>query len=169
MSETFARYKSELHFDLSLYVKVKVGETHESVTNVATSTSTLVLFGMARSPKELELWNLIQSKGGADAVMNDEALLQEVVAFSYSRTAATDQQQLTQMVTTVRQEIEDDVGRILERNWKAFDVIFEQMKNQIIKELGQIVEDVGDRVVGVFGAGPHENINDPVSFTSRPA
>lgn len=134
-----------------------------------------VLFEQLVSPEQKLLSNLINAKGGINALRsNDKMLLDlEKTASKASSSPSVEGHRTRQAkpsdanleINKLREDILEDPNAAAEKNWVVFSRKFEAQKNQIIDELTLVVQRESDRVVQELKGKAHERLRDRVGFS----
>ena len=134
-----------------------------------------VLFEQLVSPEQKLLSDLINAKGGINALRGkDKTLLDlEKVASKASsspsveglRTRQAKPDDFNLEINKLREDILEDPNAAAEKNWVVFSRKFEAQKNQIIDELTLVVRRESDRVVEELKGKAHERIRDRVGLS----
>ena len=131
-------------------------------------------FQTAISPEQKEISARVKDKGGAQAVMENDRLLRELVDLYRSSDAAMEasgarvRRDVAVDVEELRLEIREDVEVAVQRNADTFSRKFEMQRKLIVDELSRVVHREGDRIIDAITGGPHDRIIDPVSACERP-
>ncbi|KZT25952.1 hypothetical protein NEOLEDRAFT_293094 [Neolentinus lepideus HHB14362 ss-1] len=129
----------------------------------------LMMFYACRSPREIELQQLIESRGGIEQCLRSEHDLQDVVLASEkidpnpTLPASLDLKRFSQeegvkkLVYSVRKQFRDDVDTILANNRDIFERKFESQ----MKDIKDEIRHESNRIIRTLSSGPHERIIDP--------
>ena len=139
----------------------------EHTRSSASNISLLLLLQTLRSPIERDLMNEIKQNGGPEHVLQNEALMKELIEKSETlkdtRVLPKDAQ------ATLLKEISRDMGRsfadMIKENEDLFSRKFKAQETALKEEMEMITRREGNRVIGAILAGPHDRIQDPVSHT----
>lgn len=64
----------------------------------------------------------------------------------------------------LRKELDEDVGKSLDKNMVVFSRKLDVQKHVLVTELTNVVKSEGNRVVAAVVSGPHDRITDIVSL-----
>ena len=140
----------------------KLAVVDVAVRASGTKLDMLLLFQQLRSPAERELWKFIESKGGPDKFLQDDALMNELIA----RTEKDAPGKLTSL-NEVKYDVRKDIADIIKENLEVSENKFQALKVNIRTQMEQTVRREGDRIIGTLLAGPQDRIIDPVSIQSH--
>ncbi|CCM04671.1 uncharacterized protein FIBRA_06857 [Fibroporia radiculosa] len=150
----FSQRRSEFEFALAVHMARKIDDITTKMDDLSKMTETIVNFLKQQCPPEQEaLRDEIEEKGGRDAALNNEQLLQELLRSQLG----SDSNQPDN--DRIQRELQDPTI-IIEENFQAFDHKFEMQQKHIIEEVGRIVHRENDRVIEVLTSGPHEKLAD---------
>ncbi|KAF9041886.1 hypothetical protein BDZ89DRAFT_1059909 [Hymenopellis radicata] len=163
----FSEHKAGLQFDLQIHASLQLSAANVTLATVNDNVAIIMkmVFTLMRTPEERELMAFITSKGGADKVVKDDALLnallskQKVEKGRGDSRAKLGRAEPTLTVKDLREEINKDVEQVLEGNAKTFAEKFEAQRLQI-EEVKVTIRHESDRVIDAVLAGPHERIKD---------
>ena len=182
VAQQFATHKDGIAFDLQLQASVGIAAATVSLAAVGGWVAQLndtvarmmeLVFARMRSPEERELAALVGAQpGGAEAVLKDERLLQEVLKKvktgqkeegGMRRPGQGPQEKSEGPLTpeALKAEVKKGVDQIMEEN-RFFEQKFEAMRAQV-DEVKVVVRHESDRVIDAVLAGPHERIVDKVN------
>ena len=184
VAQKFADHKTGIQFDLQIHASVGITSANLTLSTMSVEFTQLnanvsklmeVVFERFRSPEERDLSSLVAAQpGGAEAVLKDDQLLQQVLAKQNTRTGGASakedkaskkhpvgQGDAVQTVSELKKEISKDVDQVLAEN-KFFDQKFDAMRLQV-DEVKVTIKHESDRVIDAVLSGPHERIVDRVS------
>ncbi len=169
LAEQFSEHKSGLQLDLQIHASLTLSAASVTLSTVNDNVAMIMkmVFELMRSPEERELMTFITSKGGADTVIKDEALLSALLSKQKVKKgrAKPARAEPTFTAKDLRKEISKDVEQVLEDNARTFAQKFEAQRLQI-EEVKVTVIHESDRVIDAVLAGPHERIKDQVNSFS---
>ncbi|KAF9076960.1 hypothetical protein BDP27DRAFT_1397990 [Rhodocollybia butyracea] len=167
-AEEFTALKANIRDDLQLYIGVGVANVQETLVLVQNDMKQLMemVFSNLVPLSERKLALHIQSRyGGREAVLNNDAAIQELAMESFDEFDSDDSKALGSnkpSALAIRMELEQDVDQAIANN-TDFDKKFEVMKLQI-SEVKETVKHQSDRVIEEIKKelhdGPHERILD---------
>ncbi|GAB1518139.1 hypothetical protein RhiTH_001198 [Rhizoctonia solani] len=123
-----------------------VDKTSEKIDEINTNVSQLIEFMEIQTSREREAAELIATKGGIEAVLKDDKLLDEVAQAMGDKITASVQLNLRQ-----------DLAQQLVDNRLFFDVKMEGVKEQISEK----IERSTNSILLKMEDGPHELVHDP--------
>ena len=121
------------------------------------------------SPEERELSEFIENHGGPEKVMRDKIVLRELfnrradgaVNSPPERGCAYDgADQFESLQAQLRQGVEKTISE----NNVQFQKEFDSRLNQLVEAIHGVARHEGNRIIAEVTYGPHNKINDPVSF-----
>ena len=177
--DLFASRRKAFTFALSIHVGVGVDDANRKLKEIdAKIDVVLEFFVKAVAPEQLELAALVQKKGGAAAVMADNAALRELLKFRPAAAAATAVDQAKHAggggaersshaadgdeLAVVKQELFDSPELAIKKNLELFERKFKMQQRELAEEMRRMVHHEGDRVIEAVTSGPHDRIIDPV-------
>jgi len=173
MAEEFVSHQKALQFDLQIQISVEVTNASATLSTLNENVTSMMkmVFERMQTPEERELANFVESKGGVDAVLSDDELLDEVAK---NQQKAEEQSGIKGIrppdwkpldLPKLRKEVNKEVDTILAENSKIFEQRFEavaisvkEVKGTIIRESDRVIE----TILAGIGKGPHERILDKV-------
>ncbi|CAE6463151.1 unnamed protein product [Rhizoctonia solani] len=123
-----------------------VDKTSGKMDEVAASVSELVKFMNIQTSRERETAALVATKGGTEAVLKDDKLLNEVA-----------QKMGDQINASVQLTLRQDLGQQLADNHLFFDIKMEAVKEQLSEAISRST----NAILLKMEDGPHELIHDP--------
>ena len=176
--DLFAGRRKAFTFALSIHVGVGVDDANRRLKEIdAKIDVVLEFFVKAVAPEQLELAALVQKRGGAAAVMADNAALRELLKFRpVAATTAIDQAKHGggggaersshaadgDELAVVKQELFDSPELAIKKNLELFERKFKMQQRELAEEMRRMVHHEGDRVIEAITSGPHDRIIDPV-------
>ncbi|KAF9041891.1 hypothetical protein BDZ89DRAFT_1034712 [Hymenopellis radicata] len=135
----FSEHKAGLQFDLQIHASLQLSAANVTLATVNDNVAIIMkmVFTLMKTPEERELMAFITSKGGADKLVKDDALLnallskQKVEKGRGDSRAKLGRAEPTLTVKDLREEINKDVEQVLEGNAKTFAEKFEAQRLQI--------------------------------------
>ncbi|EED80010.1 predicted protein [Postia placenta Mad-698-R] len=165
----FAKRRDEFKFMLSTYIAVKVNEIDQKMDNLTRSVAekTDVIINLLQNfiPAEQQaMRDKVEQKGGASAVLHDEAVLHELITTeAQSGPAGNNPKQaagrIRDSIEEVKRQLDDPVV-VIERNLQSFERKFEMQQRQIMEEMEKVIHRESDRVIESVRSGPHDKIVD---------
>lgn len=175
-ASAFDSHKAALQRDLSMHASIRlehVATTVSSVDGTVKSMSSKVdmvlLFQQLRSPEERELEKFVESKGGPEKFLQDEALMDELYVRSENLRAAGDSspadesRQMISIEVDLKKELKKDLDQILKEASERSEDMFRALQITIQSKMEASMRREGDRIVSRLLAGPQDKIRDPVS------
>lgn len=173
----FTKRRSEFEFAMSIHTAVGVDAANRTLASVDETTRAMEqkmdimmqMFQKLVSPEQKEMLVLVQQKGGADAVQNDENSLKELGDYERASTSAnaTSASPRSAMSSSdfddLKEDLHTDPDEAIKNNFTVFSRKFEMQKRQIVEELTRVVRREGDRIISAVTSGPHDRIIDPAS------
>ncbi|THG94425.1 hypothetical protein EW026_g7045 [Hermanssonia centrifuga] len=151
-SDAFAAHRDGLHRELAMHASLRIEQAVAGVTNLNTTlhgTNTkidmMMLFEQLRSPEERELWKFIQIKGGPEAFLNDDALMDELV--KKNKEESSDPFSKTH---ALQMELKMGVNELIKENDSLFDRKFQAHQVILIEEMESAMTRLGDRIIGAL-------------------
>ncbi|KAJ7597218.1 hypothetical protein C8J56DRAFT_1021519 [Mycena floridula] len=159
----FTKRRSELEFAMAVHTAVGIDTANKTLGVVdktvqdmnAKMDAMTKMFEKLLQPEHKAMAQRIQTKGGIDAVIEDDDLLKEISGQEGKAKANADLEDL-------KEDLATDPDVALEKNAAIFSRKFEVQKRQIIDEVSRAVQREGDRIIGALNSGPHDKIIDPV-------
>lgn len=137
-----------------------------SITDVGHRMEVMLqMFQTLRSPEQKKLADLIEKNGG-NAVLDDEAVMRELVSVEAAMSPAGGWHGNNRFdLAEIQREIRDDPTDAIEKNAEFFNRKFDMQRRQIEEDIARAVRREGDRIITAVMAGPHDRIVDPVRPT----
>ena len=150
----------------------RANQTLSVVTATVTATDSKVdmaiLFQELRSPEERELRKFIESKGGPDKFLKDDALMDELIARSEKNAPSSKSGKVQEASgKEIKYDLRKDISDIIQDNFKVSENLFHALRVNISVQMETTVRREGDRIIGTLLAGPGDRIIDPVSTSPR--
>ncbi|KAJ1306952.1 hypothetical protein OPQ81_007932 [Rhizoctonia solani] len=145
-AQRFDNTKNALHSLISHRTAKLVDKTSGKIDQVAASVSQLVKFMDIQTSRERETAALVTTKGGTEAVLKDDKLLNEVA-----------QKLGEQINASVHLSLRQDLTQQLADNHVFFDIKMQAAKEQI----SEAIDRSTNTILLKMEAGPHELIHDP--------
>ena len=133
-----------------------------------------VLFEQLVSPEQKLLSDLINAKGGINALRSKDKMLLDLEKAASKASSSPNVEELPTRqakpgdsnleMNKLREDILEDPNAAAEKNWVVFSRKFEAQKNQIIDELTLVVQRESDRVIQELKGKAHERIRDRVGL-----
>ncbi|KAF8650371.1 hypothetical protein AX16_005267 [Volvariella volvacea WC 439] len=165
----FIEHKNALQSDLQIYISIQVTNVNETLATINGKIDEVMamIFKLMITPEELEVAAFIRGKGGLDAVLKDDTLLQQVMLQDGQQknrnNQILEQESNKSQLSEFRKDVEKEVDDILKEGSTIFDRKFEAIRISL-QEVKVTVQREGDRVVeeivANIHAGPHERIKD---------
>lgn len=170
----FEDHKEALHKDLAMHASLGISQANQTlgrmeVVSGASSSklNLLLLFQELRSPEERELRKFIESKGGAEVFLNDEALMRELIERSDNEGDHSIGAQM-KLTKDLQRDLRKDLEELINDNQEVFSNKFTALQDNIRTQMETTMAREGDRIIGTILAGPHDRLIDPVSVHRRP-
>ncbi len=151
-----------------MHASLRIEQAVAGVTNLNTTlhgTNTkidmMMLFEQLRSPEERELWKFIQIKGGPEAFLNDDALMDELV--KKNKEESSDPFSKTH---ALQMELKMGVNELIKENDSLFYRKFQAHQVILIEEMESAMTRLGDRIIGALRTNEvqaYERLTDSVS------
>lgn len=164
----FEQHRASILFALSVHTSLGVDTAnrtlagvHQTVESTDEKLTMLLLFRKLDSPREKELMKVIAAKGGANACLNDDVALEELMAFRNPGSRGTKPSTSADLAALdqMKKEMKEDVGDSLRKNMELFRRKLEVQKRQLLQEIEGVVSREGDRIISAL-AGPLNDIID---------
>ena len=168
--ELFEKDKQEIRDALTFYTASSVNVLNEKMDDLHTVLSSdmkeiKALFYQLRSPREKQLLQIIRREGGEDKFKDDKDL-QKLLSISDGKQVAsgdtTSKIESTEL-SALREEVKEDLVKLLFDNRKVFDRKMKAQTDIIIAETQGAMMREGDRIISAVVKGPYDRIVDPVS------
>jgi hypothetical protein len=132
----FDVHKSELQFDLQMYVGTTVANVKATLAVVHQDVSEMMtlVFENMRSPEEQDFAALVASSGGAKKVFANDALLSEVLDKFKLRSDKQDSDDAELSPSSLREEVAKNPDEVVMEDAKAFDQRFDAVVVQLEEE-----------------------------------
>ena len=132
----------------------------------------LQLFQEFITPEQKKLAVMVERRGGAAVLKNEQALRELVDAESafVTPSGSDNRHGGGRPFDTVelQHEIKGDPNESIEKNAEIFNRKFDIQKKQIVEDIARVVDQEGDRIISAVTADPHDRIVDPVWLESSP-
>jgi len=149
----------------------KLDIQNRHLRDIEEQLDTISLFRKLDTPRERGVQQFIEKHGGVKACLNNEELLQELMAKSgdsTSRISGRDTARKSNDLHTIRKrlfkELAEDIDQVFSRNM----VHFERKLKMQNKQLTETIRSESDHIIHTLLTGAHERITDPVSFPFCP-
>jgi hypothetical protein len=194
----FASRKQEFEFELSIHTSQGIDKANVKLDAIGDSTKALneqfgslylcsdytltldnrmevikALFQQLVSPEQKQLSELVDAKGGLNALKDDDKMLLELEKTAEKSSSAPKAEvgrarreqpkEANLSADDLRRDVLEDPNVAAEKNLVVFTRKFEAQKNQIVDELTLVIKRETDRVIQEVKGGPHERILDRVS------
>ncbi|KAF8553591.1 hypothetical protein OG21DRAFT_1441706 [Imleria badia] len=178
VAEQFADHQNAIQSDLQIYISVEITNTNEILRTLGKNVTSMMemVFDRMQSPKERELANFVQSKGGVTTSPDDQ-LLKEVIR-NFQQQQKEDKKSVKEDKKLVKGNPESDFpvdlssfkeelnkeidivlaanGKVFERAFEAIEISQREVKGTIVHESDRVIETI---LAGV-NHGPQERILD---------
>jgi predicted nucleic acid-binding protein len=172
----FADRQKELELALLVHTTLEMDSVGRTLANVDHKVRTLdeklnivLLFSRLRTPQEKAMLELVESKGGIEVCMADDAILEELILISREDTRDLGQPLNEEINETalrrLKQELNENVDESLQRNMLVFEKKLEDQKKDLVDAVEDTTHQEADRVISAVASGPHDDIVDPVRST----
>lgn len=125
-------------------------------------------FQTAVPPEQKEMVARVKDKGGAQAIIENDRALRELVDLYRGTDGAVEvngarvRREVGVDIEELRLELREDVEVAVERNTETFTRKFDMQRRLVVDELSRVVHREGDRIIDAITGGPHDRIIDPV-------
>lgn len=145
----------------------KLDAQNKHLREIEEKLDTIALFRKLDTPREREVQKFIDEHGGVKACLNNDELLETLVAKSgdsIPRISGRDTTRKLNDLPTIRKrlfkELVEDVDEAFSRNLALFERKLE-MQN---KQLTETVQSESEHIIHTLLSGAHDRIIDPVSL-----
>ncbi|KAF8529742.1 hypothetical protein BU17DRAFT_36449, partial [Hysterangium stoloniferum] len=165
----FVRRRQEFEFALTIHTARGVDAANEALGGVnARLDAMMQILKQLVSPEEKEMAQLVEKRGGVEAVQNNKKALEELNKLAQKNTSSLDListgPQKTSNKSNMEELLEDlhtNPDEAMEKNEKVFERKFKIQQRQITEELTRVVGREGDRIISAITSGPHDRLIDP--------
>ncbi|KAH9858598.1 hypothetical protein C2E23DRAFT_716767 [Lenzites betulinus] len=171
----FADRRRAFTFALEMHIGKAVDASNRKLDTVdAKLDVVLTIFSALITPDQQEIEGIIQSKGGMQAVLRDDAALAGLLAYRPppSGSEATLQiaslQQILHLrkdkseISTVREQLYETTETAVRKNMDTFERKFTMQQRRMAEEMEGIVRNESDRVINTVLMGPHTRIKEHI-------
>ena len=146
----------------------------------------LEMFKQLTPPEEIDLARRVQTKGGINAVKDNDHILRELLQESSDRddkghsltsevrdrdaknmSAARTKPRSTYTLSDLKEELFEDSDAAIKKNFLTFEYKFALQQRQLQEELTKVIREENDRVIDAVNRGPHDLIKHEVRRISR--
>jgi hypothetical protein len=195
----FASRKQEFELELSIHTSQGVDKANVKLDAIGDSTKALneqfgclyfcpdytltldnrmevikALFQQLVSPEQKQLSELVDAKGGLNALKDDDKILLELEKTAEKSSSAPKaevsrarpeqpKKKATLSADDLRRDVLENPNVAAEKNLVVFTRKFEAQKKQIVDEVTDVIKRETDRAIQEMKGGPHERILDRVS------
>jgi hypothetical protein len=165
LAAQFDVHKTNLQFDLQMYVGIAVAKSNTTLATVHQNVSEMMtfVFEKMRSPEERQFAALVTSMGGTDNILANDALLRDVLDKFKPTSDMRDSDDADLTPSSLRKEIAKDPDEVVEEDAKVFDQKFSAVLTQI-EEAEQAVPSEGDHGMAIVQGDLHEQMVDRVGL-----
>ena len=178
VAEQFADHQNAIQSDLQMYISVEITNTNEMLRTLGKNVTTMMemVFDRMQSPKERELANFVQSKGGI-ATSPDDKLLKEVMR-NFQQQQKGDKKPVKGNpesdfpvdLSSFKEELSKEIdtvmaanGKVFERAFEAIEINLREVKGTIVRETDRAIE----KILAGVNKGPQERILDKESTSAQ--
>ncbi|RPD54181.1 hypothetical protein L226DRAFT_510120 [Lentinus tigrinus ALCF2SS1-7] len=159
--ELFERRRADFILRISVHSGLVLEDAHHALQGIDEKVKELVRTVAEPSPEEQRLREIVERKGGAEAIASDDALLREVLR-AEPRVAGDHESELnSDSLATVKAELLESAAEAVERNSEVFRRKFRLQEMKIVEELTRVSHAEGDRIIESVLDGPHNAIHNP--------
>ncbi|KAF8549417.1 hypothetical protein OG21DRAFT_1488548 [Imleria badia] len=176
VAEQFADHQDAIQSDLQIYISVEITNTNEMLWTLGKNMTSMMemVFDHMQSPKERELANFVQSKGGVATSPDDKLLKEVILNFQQQQqqkkknedkkpVKGSPESDFPVDLSSFKEELNKEIDTVLAANGKVFERAFEAIEISQREVKGTIVHE-SDRVIETILAGvnhgPQERILD---------
>ncbi|KAL1665576.1 hypothetical protein GGF50DRAFT_113998 [Schizophyllum commune] len=157
-SERFAERRREIMLAISAHTTVVV-------KNVLSANSELMLqlFRRLDTPRERDIRQSVDERGGPGACMEDDYKLKQLMRMEDGVVVAGGEAEGRNDLTGLKRELQESLGESLERNLTQFLGKLRALRDEVIGAIQNVETSIhreGDRVIADLTKGPHERILD---------
>ncbi|KAG9078847.1 hypothetical protein FS749_009094 [Ceratobasidium sp. UAMH 11750] len=151
-AQSFADMKRDLDALVSHRATLTVLQTSDVVNSIASDVSQLIRFMDTQTTRERETRDLVKSKGGVDAILKDNKLLEEVAT-----KLGDNINKSLQAGRSLQYTLHADLEVQLKENQTLFALKIQCVQDQIEESIKRSTT----TILMKLDSGPHEVINDP--------
>ncbi len=123
----------------------------------------LLYLDVCMSPDERKLTEIIDARGGPQAVMRNKNLLRELFDSRETGRESRGPDGAVDEFKALQDELQKGVQTTVHENMVQFQETFASDLQRQLEALQGAMHDEGNRIIAAVTYGPHEKINDPVS------
>ncbi|KAI4527948.1 hypothetical protein K525DRAFT_282684 [Schizophyllum commune Loenen D] len=160
-SERFAERRREIMLAISAHTTVVLTEVKHVLS--ANSELMLQLFRRLDTPRERNIRQSVDERGGPGACMGDDYKLKQLMRMEDGVVVATGDAEGRNDLTGLKRELQESLGESLERNLTQFIGKLRALRDEVIGAIQNVEVSIhreGDRVIADLTKGPHERILD---------
>jgi hypothetical protein len=180
LAQKFVREREGIKYDLQLHgnaMMVTAQEKLEGIEKHLEDIKNLVVYAFdnLHSPGEQKLEDYVISHGGADAVIDKDEQLLELLSLEnekhhwdlrvkhmhHHHRATSSVDANASRLTETRQQFDASVVKVLEDNAEQFQQKFQAQMKQIVRTQDIVVQE-SNRIIKTVTGGPHDRLLDPV-------
>lgn len=171
----FTDRRKAFTFALEMHVGKGVDDANRKLDSVNTKLNlVLEFFATLVPPDQQQLGELINSRGGPDAVMKENDVLTALAKYKPSSEVGSAKRADAHAdlrsnkdpegsLKELKEELFESADVAMQKNLETFERKFDVQRKKIIEEMQGIVRHEGDRVIDSVLSGPHDKIRDTVS------
>lgn len=178
--DKFDDHRNNLQADLAMHASIAIQQINMTVDAVSTrvqridtTVSMSILLQQLRSPRERKLIKKIELNGGPERVLNDKALLRELIVEAEetdTELSGAGGAQQRDRSAELAEEVIREVGRTFEEMVKENDELFSRKFRAQAVTLREEMTEVSRKqstiliqaINGAINSGPYERVLDPV-------
>ncbi|KAF8529737.1 hypothetical protein BU17DRAFT_36437, partial [Hysterangium stoloniferum] len=165
----FVRRRQEFEFALTIHTARGVDAANEALGDVNARLDLMMqMLKQLVSPEEKEMAQLVEKRGGVEAVQNNKKALEELNKLAHKNTASLELISTGPQKTLNKDDMEElledlhtSPDKAMEKNEKVFERKFEIQQRQITEELTRVLGREGDRIISAITSGPRDRLIDP--------
>ncbi|KAI0656683.1 hypothetical protein C8Q70DRAFT_329984 [Cubamyces menziesii] len=168
----FTDRRKAFTFALEMHVGKGVDDANRKLDSVNTKLNlVLEFFATLVPPDQQQLGELINSRGGPDAVMKENDVLTALAKYKPSSEVGSAKRADAHAdlrsnkdpegsLKELKEELFESADVAMQKNLETFERKFDVQRKKIIEEMQGIVRHEGDRVIDSVLSGPHDKIRD---------
>ncbi|KAI5824166.1 hypothetical protein K523DRAFT_366348 [Schizophyllum commune Tattone D] len=160
-SERFAERRREIMLAISAHTTVVLTEVKDVLN--ANSQLMLQLFRRLDTPRERDIRQSVDERGGPGACMKDDYKLKQLMRMEDGAVVAGGDTEARTDLAGLKRELQESLGDSLEKNLTQFLGKLRALRDEVIGAIQNVETSIhreGDRVITDLTKGPHERILD---------
>ncbi|KAL1755861.1 hypothetical protein FB107DRAFT_212592 [Schizophyllum commune] len=160
-SERFAERRREIMLAISAHTTVVLTEVKDVLN--ANSQLMLQLFRRLDTPRERDIRQSVDERGGPGACMKDDYKLKQLMRMEDGAVVAGGDTEARTDLAGLKRELQESLGDSLEKNLTQFLGKLRALRDEVIGAIQNVETSIhreGDRVIADLTKGPHERILD---------